>query len=359
MSLYLDGLLNTRTFVDYGSVRVGSSDPDITDELQAAVDRADRAVFLPAGDFSISRTVEVSNKFSLTVLGFGPQRTRLYWEGDADGPALRVGSSQYCVFEDFSLRTDGYPIDTMVSVEATHPVVNSAHTWNRIQVWGDEAGNLSKGLRFMPTESFEGNNEMNQFNRCQFWRYADRGWSIEHNQSTHHQFNQCSVAGSMVGPGSVGVWSFSPAFLWYGGSGYGNSEADFRIGFNATAAVQIDGMISESSGSLLKSPQKAYTPSHVTVRNTTFNSTFLKSDNRIVDYGGHGNLLLENCRLGRTEIPGEIWIADHSPSSQSSQVIGGGVWSSLSDPFAAAEPTFRRGFWHNDGISNVLMPDLG
>lgn len=73
---------------------------DDTAALQAALDRLtanenQRVAYLPAGTYRITRTLRLEHVEGVNLLGDDPDRTRLVWDGPADGTMLLVNGLAY------------------------------------------------------------------------------------------------------------------------------------------------------------------------------------------------------------------------------------------------------------------------
>jgi hypothetical protein len=268
---YLAGILNDvrGVWMDQGSRgfslsgnaanvdEFGAAGDDVADDtaaIQAAIDASKSAVDFRGGvvNLGAKKVYRISSSLVFTEIRGGilnGNGSMIKWRGNATNPALLVQDVRESVFRDFVIEVpSSFPLAVGIRSQngtGTH-VVSSGNKYENIIISG-----ANKGWQFTAGALGDVGNDVNMFVNCLVRGYGTAAWSFEHYNSVAHLILGGGCAGAGVGKRCVatnqGPGNQGGSFSWIGGSGYGNTVADFDLGEVAGSPMVIQGFHGEDS----------------------------------------------------------------------------------------------------------------
>src|SRR6266550_4997395 len=199
-------------------------------------------LMLPKGVCNISSTVAVTGTVHIVGAGGGANSsfaaTTLEWVGaSAVTPMIDMQGVQNASLSDFLIESSvTHPLGVGIQLTTTTPRLSNANVFTRIYMNGTTSAGLIKGFAFVAGSGGDNNNDQMSFYDVRIANYTTAAWSLEHNQSKNHHFVNSSFSGGALLANQYGVTtalgasSRGGSFLWYGGYGCCNGEADFYLG---------------------------------------------------------------------------------------------------------------------------------
>jgi hypothetical protein len=245
---------------------VGDATTDSTAALQAAIDAAIQQaapLFLPAGRYRVSSTLNIANAPGFVLLGHGGpdaflgNGTLLNWKGPANVPLLQIRNVDGGRFQSFTVKSDpSSPLLRGVQIENSgSPTALKSSSFVKVTVDGTNAGGLTHAaFRHLPGGGGASNDVATYIN-CEVSNYDNAAWLFQSAQGAAHLFLGCTARVNF-GHGKVGVsLGFDPStgaesggggFEWYGGGMSGNAVSDFYVA-DPDGPVTIEGLNSENA----------------------------------------------------------------------------------------------------------------
>jgi hypothetical protein len=310
---------------------MGDGSTDDTKAIQGAIDAAiikyrGGGVFVPAGDYRVSKTLHIENVSGLKFSGVSVGATRFIWNGPPDVPMFLLTDARDVLMSDFRIvSSSATPLYTGIQIEngAKQIWAPSQNHFQRIIINGTNKGGLTNGFRVAKGAGGDNNNDFHEFIRCQVRNYQGYGFSIEHSQSHTNRFYSCTFSGYEFG--RAGVRTTHGSFSWYGGGGGGNTVADFVLGSPNVLISIINGNF-ENSARLLttKGPTGARWPIHI--QGVRYTAAKLAEDEIMINVKNPGPLILENNLFGTNTLPHMPRVRLESTQTGATFVSQGNLW---------------------------------
>lgn len=294
---------------EYGAVGDGSTDDTAAfrNALTDAVDTdgaAKRIVFIPAGTYKMTGTLEIRRVLGLIVRGASRSGTTLVWRGPATDPLFRLLDVRDSEFSDFYVTTSG---------NGTSPALHSVF-WSETEFSGGvflTSGNSFRnihidgtlhGLQFgwyFTDEAYkqDKNNDLCRFDNCGVSNYTEAGWYFGHSQSKQHRLHICGGNGAASNAKYI-IWTKHGSWHYLGGGG-GNCQVAFYFeNYAGGDMINIQGHDDEGSARLIEFAGVSGAAYGMRVSDVRFAGDKLNGDKVAVIWQRNGPLLFENCSFG-------------------------------------------------------------
>jgi hypothetical protein len=199
---------------------------------------------------------------------------------------------------------------------------------------------LDKGFRYVTGTGGNNNNDENSFYDCNIFNYATAAWSFEHTQSKNHRLFNCNFSGASGQTNQYGVSTAlgtqGGSFLWFGGSGAGNAEADFYLGPSDDVII-ISGGYFESSGRLLETKVTTSSAWPVTIQGIRWAGDGLNADGKAIIYGNTGPINLIGNLLGQDSTKALQFNLNSGSALILGVAIGNHIFTNLANPFVGGQ----------------------
>ena len=224
---------------------VGDGIADDTAAFQSALNRATaqklpRRVFIPTGEYRITRPLVVERANGLTVFGAGPRSSVLLAGARTAFDMWVIGGSRDCHFERFGVASSAdHPIATAFAIETRPGHVSSNCVFRFLMVEGSARGSLGKAFVTRQGSGGDTNSDNHLFEHCIVYDHDVAAWSFEMGQSHGHLLVGCHFVGNPAfskfgvntsAEDAGGVGEIGGAFTWIGGLGEGSHICDFNLG---------------------------------------------------------------------------------------------------------------------------------
>ena len=224
----LPGWTNLKT--DFGAK--GDGNADDTAAFQRGLDALPlyghgkdddvRVLFLPAGTYRITATLQFTNRIAIVLLGEHPERTRVVYDGPAGEAMLQCNGVSYSKFG--RITWDGSGKAKVAVAHQWDPVARTGPAVTYMEHADEVFQDVGKGLIFgRPVPVLDKDGKITSYNhgmdaetlikRCQFIRCSVVGLSIESFNALDiwtwdSEFVDCAVGASNCAPGEYGGGHF-------------------------------------------------------------------------------------------------------------------------------------------------------
>ena len=320
---------------------------DDTTGLQNAINDTqgtDGTLLLPSGICNISATVFITGTLKVTGAGAGANSgfaaTTLEWIGaSSTTPMINLQGVQDAFFSDFLIESSvAHPLGIGIQSTTTSPRLSSANVFSRIFMNGTASAGLGKGFAYIAGSGGDNNNDVNSFYNVTIANYTKAAWSFEHTQSKNHRFINCAFnAGSTLAnqygvTTALGTGSTGGSFLWYGGYGCCNGEADFYLG-SPNDAIMVSGGNFESSSRFLETSGNSSGSWAVSLIGVRWAGDLLNADGKAIIFGQSGPLTIMGSTFGIDSTkPLQFSMGSSAPIVAAA--IGSHIYTSLATPFS-------------------------
>lgn len=191
--------------LDYGAIPNDNKDDRAAiqkalDELKQSTLTGNYIIFMPAGTYEISDTLQPPNSASYyTLMGEGKLATRIRWFGPKGKPMIKLLNARGTVLRDFGMFGNGgsppsYGIN--VHIDSTK-IGNGAPTgtyFENLMIANYYGEVFDVGIGFTSAPDYDANNEGGTFINIDILNAAKYGYSFEHSNSLNHNIYGGSVS---------------------------------------------------------------------------------------------------------------------------------------------------------------------
>lgn len=295
--------------------------------------------------FAVTGTIQLRSVAGARLLGVGGSYsnggsgTQFVWAGNSHQPMFDLNDVRDSLFAGFYIDSSpAKPLAVGIRSEngSGRSVTPTRNEFRDIVLNGTRPGGLGKGFQFALGKGGDANNDLNSFINVEVVAYTAAAWSFEQSQSKDNQMFGCSFNGEGFGKYGVttalGPKGRGGSFMWYGGSGGGNTVADFYLGA-PDDAILISGGDFEGSFRLLETAGSSSNAWPVEIDGVRWANNNLAPDGKAVVYTERGPLiLLDDIFEPYSAKPTAIALESTGPTQ--GIAIGNSVTSSLSHPFS-------------------------
>jgi hypothetical protein len=318
------------------------------------------AIYLPRGEYLITRTKTLQALRGVHIYGDGPYATKLIiGTNTAPFDLFRILGSRDCIFEKFSVQcSPAAPLNTAFVMETLAGTTIHNITFRDIIIEGGNKGGLDTGFATIAGTGGDNNNDNHYWDSVEVRNYTKAGWRFFHSQSKGHVLSHSSFWGnytySECGINTLGLNGRGGSFTHTGILGGGNTVADYQLG-DANDFVAIGPGRLENSARLLTTPGPSGAVFPVRIQNIAWAGERVAADHRPLVFLFGGELLVDGCHFSGLGSSMELMI--YQWSTGQATVTNTTIDSIVADPFVGTGPSVRinNRINRNDGKGNVVL----
>lgn len=300
-------------------------------------------IYIPPGDYYLDAPIVIQNHWGLKLYSHG-RGARLLWRG-GDDAAIKILNSRECVISNLAIMGETTGSGVQLARVNYTDLTPSHNVLEQVEIEGFADSVLIGGA-----ETIDANNDFNRFEHCVFRDYRRYGVNLEgSSQSFGNLFTGCvGSAYTSEGQALIKTGVAGGTFEWHGGSGNGNTVADFIIGRHYQGSV-VRFFVSEGSARFIQSEIGA-TYFNLLIESCRWAGNALHADLKSVkiDTVGIAHVSIRNSKIGDGNNPTVGTLIDFSPSQadetlSSFEFVNDWVFSSAVDVFSGRSPTSKIG----------------
>ncbi|MFH1405755.1 MAG: glycosyl hydrolase family 28-related protein [Nanoarchaeota archaeon] len=200
LSINLNNNTNNKIYVnilDYGAVPNDNKDDwaaiqKALDELKQNTGSGNYVIFMPAGTYQISDTLQPPNSASYyTLMGEGKMATQIRWFGSKGKPMIKLLNARGTVLRDFGLFGNGgaipsYGIEVHIDKTKIGGGAPTGTFFENLLIANYYGEVFDVGIGFTSGPEYDANNEGGTFINVDILNANKYGYSFEHSNSLNH-----------------------------------------------------------------------------------------------------------------------------------------------------------------------------
>ncbi len=258
------------------------------DTIQAAYDNAVAngipAIVIPAGDYSITSTLNFSNAYGMKISGVSPSgdtgKVTFTWNGADGGTVILMDNIRDSILENIIIApgtgTIGVGIDMDFTNVGTGKQVSTNNTFRNISI-----GTSTTGIRVSNTAT--SNNDLHRFENVRITGTGTNGYLFNQGQTKYNK-----IDGGVIGGRTYGINVAAGSFTSWGTS-FASNTTDVYLG-SPTDAITLYSPQSEGAEKFLDDTGLAGNPWAVTVVGGRMDHSGMGSDNVYIKHNKRGPL---------------------------------------------------------------------